>query len=271
MMASRRSIRKLAERLTDRDRSVLGSLVAHRMLSARQLQRLHFFDAPSEASAARLTRQRMAYLAELGLVARLERRVGGVRAGSSGSIWRATDTGHQAVGTADRRKRRDYEPGSAYVAHTVACAEVFVQVVETDRSSELELLTYSPEPHCWRAYAGSLGEALTLKPDGFVAVARGEFEEHAFIEVDRGTHGSTALRRKLAIYRDYQRSGSEQSRGGVFPRVIWLTLNHKRMQLLQSLIAELPADVASSHDVALLDDFIVLLLRQRSPETEGAS
>lgn len=265
MTGKARSAVALNKQLTDRDRSVLASLSAHRLLSGRQLQRLHFFDAPSEASAARLTRQRMAHLAALGLTVRLERRVGGVRAGSAGSVWRITEAARRVIGagsSSGRRQRRDYEPGSAYTAHTLACSEVFTCIAEADRERALELLTYQSEPNCWREHGGQFGEPLTLKPDGYVAVACGKIEEHAFIEVDRGTHGRAAIRRKMLRYRDYQRSGSEQQRLGVFPRVIWLTITRQRLAVLRELIEELPADISGSHQATPLDEVVAALLRR---------
>ena len=74
-----------------------------------------------------------------------------------------------------------------------------------------------------------------------MALGVGDLEQRSFVEIDRGTEGSSALRRKLSGYLDYWRSGAEQQAHEVFPRVVWQVGNDKRADVLRALIDELPA------------------------------
>ncbi len=76
----------LADQLTEREWNILATLATLRMACTRQIETLHFTDASTLANA-RHARRVLAKLAMLGLVSRLERRVGGVRAGSAGYVW----------------------------------------------------------------------------------------------------------------------------------------------------------------------------------------
>ena len=236
----------LADRLSERDREVVRTVARLRLISGKQLERLFFTESPSPSSAARLARLRLARLVKLGVVARLERRVGGVRAGSAGHVYTATPDGQRLVafwrGEGIGRPRALYEPGAAYLAHTLAAAEVLVALKEAERAGRLELLAHQGEPDCWRQYVGSYGRATTLRPDAYVQVAVDDFEEHAFIEVDRGTVGRLALRRKHDAYLAYYRSGREQAALGLMPRVIWLADTPQRIRLLEDVAAECGRD-----------------------------
>lgn len=232
----------LAERLTERDREVVRTVARLRLISGRQLERLFFTESPSPSSAARLARLSLARLVELGLLARLDRRVGGVRAGSAGFVYAATPDAQRLSafwrGEGIGRPRAVYEPGAAYVAHTLAAAEVFVLLKEAEQVGRVEVLAHQAEPDCWRQYVGAYGRAMTLRPDAYVQVAVDDFEEYAFIEVDRGTVGRTALRRKHDAYLAYYRSGREQAALGLMPRVIWLADSPQRVRLLADVAAE---------------------------------
>jgi hypothetical protein len=140
------------------------------------------------------------------------------------------------------RIRTSREPGTSFVDHSVAAAEIYVQLVEAERAGALELIDHEPEPDCWRHFLGPIGEAVSLRPDAFVSVGKDDYEFRSFVEVDRGTVGSSALLRKLTTYADYWRSGIEQRQHVVFPRVVWSVEHDRRAELLHGLIARLPDD-----------------------------
>ena len=121
------------------------------------------------------------------------------------------------------RRRRSLVPGSLFLLHTLQVAELHTRLVESERSQHVELLELSAEPSCWRTYDGPHAQREVLKPDSFVRLGIGEYEDSYFIEVDRGTEGSRALDRQLAAYVAYHLSGREQRKHGVFPRVLWTT------------------------------------------------
>lgn len=259
----------LTDSLTDQDRNVLKSLHQHRLFTTRQVQRLFFSDGENEQSNARLTRLRLAKLEGRGLTRRLARRIGGVRAGSSGQIWQLTALGSRLtmhlVGGDAARAREVFEPGEAFVRHMTSCSEAYVRLHEADGQGRCELLDYQAEPECWRSFTGPYGEPIWLKPDGFVRLGVGAFEEHAFIEVDLATHGRTAIGRKLGVYMSYGASGD----GDASSRVLWLAPDRSRQAWLEKLVGELSPEIAAQHQVAKFDDVLPALLREHAITEEG--
>lgn len=129
-----------------------------------------------------------------------------------------------------------------FVRHALAVAELHVRVVEGDRAKRFELLELAAEPTCWRTYVGLGGQRETLKPDSFVRLHNGPYEDSFFIEVDRGTEGSRALEGQMRRYAAYHASGAEQAEHGVFPRVLWLAPDARRVAAIIDAAAALPAD-----------------------------
>lgn len=262
-------LQSISESLTESDKQILMCLFHHRLLTTPQLCRLFFSGGENRASNARLARSRLAKLERKGLVSRLARRIGGVRAGSSGQVWRLSAQGSRLVGYLSgeqtSRGRETYEPSEAFVRHTLACSEVFVQLREAARAGLIELLEFEAEPSCWRSFSGGYGETSWLKPDGFVRIGVDEFEERAFVEVDLDTHGRAAVRRKLGVYSAFQFSGHDDASS----RALWLVPDELRRNWLEALVEELPADVRAAHQVALFDDLTGALLRETTSTMRG--
>ena len=82
---SRRGVEMLANRLSARDRAIIGQVAKLRLMSARQIESLHFTDADHEShlAAARACRRVLERMVQHRLLTRLDRRVGGLRAGSA--------------------------------------------------------------------------------------------------------------------------------------------------------------------------------------------
>lgn len=228
--------------LSDRDRSVLESLRQHRLLTTELLRRLHFLHLPSpeqrthatEGAAAVAAMRVLARLEVRGLVARLKRRIGGVRAGSSGIVWQLGSTGERLLRVihGDEHRRRYLEPSALFTDHTLAVAEAAVRLSELDQSGDLELVALETEPTCWRAFQGPHGTRSWLKPDLFAITVSGDYEDHWFIEIDRSTEHPTVVLRKAAIYQRYAASGDHQTTHGLFPAVMWVTPDAKRKKTL---------------------------------------
>ena len=256
---TRRSTRlqALDQRLSDRDRALVQAVARLRFMSAGQLERLFFEGIPEPVTRARRARRQLARLVELELLWRLERRVGGVRAGSTGYVYGATAEARRLDawlrGESLSRAQAAHEPGASFVAHGLACSELFVQLTEADRAGALELLEHQAEPDCWRRFLGAMGGHQHLRADAFVSIGVGEWEQLAFAEVDRGREGSAALARKLEVYVAYWRSGTEQHQRGVFPKVVWLVMSDRRVRLLRREIARLPADAQTIFAVVTFD------------------
>ncbi len=253
----------LSARLSERDHAIIRDVVNLRFVSSGQVGRLHFDALTTLSSRQRITQRRLAALVEHGLLTRLGRRVGGVRSGSRGFVNAPTAEAKRLVafwsGQGISRTRNIEEPGQSFVEHAVAVSEIYVQLHEAQRDGLVELLEHQAEPNCWRIYPTAFGGTQSLRPDAFVALGVGELEHRSFVEIDRGTEGSTALRRKLRSYVEYWNTGREQHAHGVFPRVVWLTNAPARIRLLNALIAELPDDARRLFSVCPFDRAVDVL------------
>ena len=231
-------IYRLQDRLSDRDLAILESLRTHRLLSTRQVQRLHFAHGYTSPSAAtRCANRVLARLEEHGLIRRLARRIGGVRRGSSGLVWQLGPVGERLIRTLRGGNRRRYvEPSTTFAAHTVATAELAIQLHEAVAAGELELLTLEAEPTCWRSFIGRHGVQEWLKPDLYAVTACGEFEDHWFIEVDLATEHPPVVARKARIYQRYAATGAHQERHGLFPAVLWVVPDKARQVALEAAL-----------------------------------
>jgi Replication-relaxation len=236
--ASARGVAQLRERLSERDQAILRQVGELRLMSARQIQAVHFpaGDHDSEQAATRARQRVLTRLIRERLLTRLERRIGGVRAGSAGLVLALGPVG-QRVLALDGGRRRSYEPTSRFVDHTLATTQLVVDVTLAARQGVLELLDYQAEPRSWREFADMSGRRV-LRPDAFLALGVGAYELRWFIEVDRSTESLPTVLRKCHLYGAYYQSGIEQAnRGGVFPRVCWMTPDTPRAERLRQAIA----------------------------------
>lgn len=235
-------IANLLELLSERDLFILESLRIHRVLTTALIRRLHFpiNGEPSESSsgkghatemaAAVATIRVLARLESRRLVARLHRRVGGVRAGSSGITWQLGASGERLlrIRHGDTARRRYSEPSPVFIAHTLAAADLAIQLHELARRGVIELLALEAEPECWRTFLSTHGTRQWLKPDLFTITAGGDYEHHWFIEADNSTEHGPAIVRKALIYQQYAATGTHQQEHGLFPIVVWVVPDARR-------------------------------------------
>ena len=236
-ITGRRGLERLDEELSGRDRSILGQVADLRLMSARQIELVHFAAAEhaSSISAARCCRRVLERLVRDRLLTRLERRIGGVRAGSASYVYAIGPVGQRLVGR-DEARKRFREPSATYALHTLAIAQLVTDLTVQSRSGRVEILQLQAEPACWRTTTGMAGSTL-LRPDLFVSLGIREYEYRWLIEVDLGTEPLPTLLRKCQAYEAYYRSGREQHEHGVFPRVLWLMHSAERVERLQAAIA----------------------------------
>jgi hypothetical protein len=230
---------------------IVASLARVRLASGGQLAQLHF---PATASGARHARRVLASLTARRVVARLERTIGGRRAGSAGYVYGLDVVGQRLV-KPDGAFRRPWTPGQAFVAHAVAVTDCYVRLVELHRAGRVELLDFTAEPACWRSFAAGGGTRLTLKPDAYLRVANGAYEDRWFLEVDRATEDLGRIQRKARLYGRYWQTGRE----AVFPRVLWLTTRPARRDALHRALHRLPANERQLFQVDLLSNFDAVL------------
>ena len=249
----------LAQMLPPRERALVETVARLRLLSHAQLASLLASGDSdiSPVSAARSARRILARLTALGVLARLERRVGGVRAGSAGYVYYLGPVGQRLVGYWEGRGlvrgRFRPEPGGRYVRHRLAISELYVQLHGADRDGELDLLAFDAEPDCWRRSVDGFGGSVVLKPDAFVRLGIGAYEERCFVEVDLATESRSVIAAKVRAYLDYFQAGTEQAAHRVFPRVVLLTNSEARREALVDVVTRLPAEHWALFTVALLD------------------
>jgi hypothetical protein len=228
----------MAEELSERDRSIVRDVGRLRLVTARQLERLHFVVPDQHATAltaARTSRRTLERLVQQRLLVRLERRIGGIRAGSASFIYALGPVGPRVLESTGPRPRFR-EPSALFVTHTLAGSELYVQLHEAVRAKELHLFgDIETEPTCWRSLV-SMGGRLLLKPDLFVITGNDEYEYRWFVEMDLGTEHAPAVIRKCRAYEAYYRSGVEQAEHGVFPRVLWVALDDLRAERIRVAI-----------------------------------
>jgi hypothetical protein len=236
---------ELADELSVRDRQITETVGWLRLLSGAQVERLFFAGGPNPATRARLARRTLARLVSRGVLCRLQRRVGGVRAGAAGHTYYLAAAGQRLVaywrGEGLGRTRSPYEPTGALVRHTLAVSDAYVRCVESERAGRAALLDFAAEPGCWERYTGRGGELVTLKPDARVILGLdgGGEESHAWLEIDCSTEGRRALERKCRAYLAAYHAGIDRE---VFPQVVWLPLTARRADLLAEVCAGLPAE-----------------------------
>jgi hypothetical protein len=252
------AMKELRGQLTKQDYALIKRVSDLRFVTGSQLTRLHFADSPDAVVNARAARRALLRLTRLGCLERLARRVGGARSGSGGFVYRlapaglrlAIERGWQPEG----RRRRSQVPGTLFVDHALKVAELHTLLVEADRSRRVELLELDGEPACHRRYGGIGGQLRVLKPDSFVRLGAGDYEDSYFIEVDMGTEGSRALERQLKDYLAYEASGAEQAARGVFPKCLWLVPDAERIGAVESCVVRLPRAGQELFQVALFTD-----------------
>lgn len=238
---SRQQLEAISASLSERDVQIIVSVQCYRYLLTSQIQRLHFIDAATPTAAHRAASRNLRKLRELGLIDHLSRRIGGVRAGSGAMVWYLTHAGERLIYLRNHTltpTKRFFEPSPYFLAHTLAVADVAVQLTELCRDNHrMKLSALQPEPECWRTYS-EYGTILVLKPDLFAVTLSDQYEDRWFIEVDLNTESPVKIVEKCEKYHQYYRSGLEQQESEVFPLTVWIVPTAERKERLIAHIRE---------------------------------
>ncbi|MBK8075052.1 MAG: replication-relaxation family protein [Kineosporiaceae bacterium] len=239
-------VHKLRLSLTERDWDVIRTLRSVRLGSSQQLQTLHYAGVSTRRARASLTA-----LAGKRVLATIPGSVGGAQAGSKGRVYGLDVAGARLAGIdAGARGVRPWGRGKAFLAHTLAVTDLYVALTTATRQTDLELMSFTGEPLCWRPIPGPL-QPNVIKPDAHLIVRTHGYTDHWFVEIDMGTEAPVVVARKCQVYRRYWLSGSEQVRTGLFPLVLWLAPDEARVAQLRSAISKLPVEARQLFVVAL--------------------
>lgn len=247
----------IRDRLTPEDWTLLNHLDTTKLLSGRQLRRLLNAHTSTELRRLRADLQR---LTELRVVARLTRRVGGVRSGSDSFVYALDIVGQRLLHPQPAGEwRKPWTPNVRILDHALAVSDLYVDLVAADRAGNLELLSFASEPRCWRSFVGPGGARMILKPDAHTVLGVAENELHAWLEIDRSTESLTWITEKAKSYHRYFNSGREQTITGVFPRTLWLAPEPKRASQLAEALSRLPAEHWQLHQVTTQGNALAVL------------
>lgn len=258
-----RGLDQLRSELSGRDLAIVAQVAELRLMSARQIEAIHFplSEHDNQLAATRAAQRVLARLVRDRLLVRLERRLGGVRAGSASYIYGLGRVG-QRVLAMDGPRRRYHEPTSRFLDHTLSIAQLVVDVTAASRNGTLDVIALQAEPRCYRDFSGVAGRTI-LRPDLFLAIGVGDWEQRWFIEVDRGQESLPVVIRKCRLYQSYYQSGKEQAAHGVFPRVCWIVPDERRAEQMHGAI---------QRDSRLVDRlFIVTTDSQALPDMTGGT
>jgi hypothetical protein len=241
--------RREAAELGARELGVLRDLDRVRALTGRQLERLHFASLATSNARGSARRRTMQRLVEVQLVTTLSRRIGGERAGSAGLVYVLDSRGRAYLHTADgQRQRRPWSVGWLFLQHTLDVAEIYVRLREREREGQLKLGHFVAEPASWHQTNG-----WTVKPDAWLVYETKQWEQHRWLEVDRGTESLPTLERKLRSYAAFGAAGLPGPLG-VVPRVLVTLPSDARLASVQQLIAALPEPADRMLEATLFED-----------------
>ena len=238
----RAQLQAIAEQLDTTDRELLELLAAHRYATTRQLAQITELSGQygSARSALRQTSRRLRRQHGLGLVAHLERRIGGTRAGSAGYVWYLTAAGQRLTSEGQGRgaRRRFQEPSALFLAHTLAITQARFVIEQAIHAVGGHLARLRTEPACWRSWLRLGGALGWLKPDleAITATDTGA-EDHWLLEIDLDTEHPARLLAKCHDYQAHLASGTFQAQHGYYPQVVWLLTNQARAGRLAEQIA----------------------------------
>lgn len=234
-----RHVEHLAQQLSARDVRIITTIHRLRLATGAQLERLHFADL-ADASRGRIRRRVLHRLVSWRVLATLPRRVGGIRAGSTGLIYALDTAGtwlirHRAATTGSTAPRRPTQPSATFTTHTLAVTDLYVCLVERARTNAFQITEFDAEPACW--WPNDAGGHL--KPDAHILLATDRYQDAWWIEVDQATAHLPPLRRKLVSYLDFAHRGGTGP-DGVLPRVLITTPTPQRSTAIETLFTGLP-------------------------------
>lgn len=271
MALTKTDLRVIEFKLTDRDKEILRTLRNTKCLFTYQIRRVFFTDSVNTSASARATNRTLKRLKDLGLLDTLvDRRIGGVRAGSASYIWYLTEQGHRLldldVKYPGRLKRTRFsEPADSTLSHRLAVNECFVQLMEIEKESAgFKVKEVLFEPKNWQSFEYDHKPEI-LKPDLFTITSHNGYEYRFFIEIDLSSESIDTVLNKCIRYHRYLSSGIEQELHGVFPIVLFIVRDEKRRTKIEEAIRTHLYNHPSIFIVIRADEFVSLMKETELP------
>lgn len=224
-----------------RDRQIVLSVATWRQLAAGHLRSMHFHDLASNTPLDRALKR----LVETRHLARIERRmVGGTGAGSGQYVYQLGREGWALAG-----REKAYWAFRAVDYHTLAIADVYVELLELERAGKIRIRGRVSEPETLTVIAG-----VELRPDMFVEVddlVNGRTVT-LWVEVDMGTERMSVIRKKLA---DYWHAYQNADESRVFPQVLFLAPDDDRAKQLRFTIEQGSEEAQALFVVSKVNEF----------------
>ncbi|MDQ3764360.1 MAG: replication-relaxation family protein [Actinomycetota bacterium] len=238
MRITHASLAALVDQFSERDRAILADLERARVLTGAQLQRLHFTPV-NQDSRARDRRRVLQRLTDLDLVSTLDRRIGGIRAGSAGHVYTLTPVGRrlQALQRGQQltgRLRHPRTPGAPFLNHALAISEIYVTLIETSRHHDFHVSTFQGEPACWHPTGHN---NQYLHPDAYLVLATSAHQDCWWLEVDQATESLPRIKRKCRSYLDFLIRGGVGP-DAVPPRILFTTPDADRCDAIRKVITK---------------------------------
>jgi hypothetical protein len=256
-----RRLDRIAADLTERDAACLAFVASSRLSTSKQLVHRFWTDAPqSHPAIARAARRALKRLADWRVLDPLpDRARGGVRGGSDTLVYGVGVAGVKLLARRGLRLRRLGAPGDRFIAHTLACTQVVVDLHVANAAGELELIEVQQEPASHRAFLGAYGTRHWVKPDLFARIGAGALEDRWSIEVDLATEHTGTLLTKSNRYLAHAQSGDEQREHGIYPRVLWAVPDDRRAGQLKTVLGKLPTSAEGMFSICRLDELAAFL------------
>jgi hypothetical protein len=252
----------LAEELTEREWQIMETVNRLRLVTGRQLERLHFTGLSGKSRSVVRWRV-LKRLVGWQVLAPLPRRVGGGLRGS-GQLAYALDTAGERLLRLRRNLRHDEHrirrpgtPGERFVQHTLIISELYVQLIERSRTDDFTVEEFLAEPAAWWPN----GAGGWMKPDASLTLCTEDVTDHWWIEVDLATEAVPTLRGKFLAYTDFANRG-QLGPGDVLPRILVTVPTDYRHEVMQRVVAGLPEPA---------DELLTITLHQTAVATLAAA
>jgi len=224
-----------------RDQRIMELVAAFGQLAGGQLARLVFHERKSHSSRDRVLRR----LVGSDLLAYVDRRqVGGWRSGSAQHVYQL-----------GRKAWPLHHEGRYYLArsidrHGLGIADVFVALVEAERTGKLRMTDFVTEPACHE----DIGH-ISLTPDARFDVETSAGHVSYWLELDMGTERAPQLADKCRRYWHAVRSDRTKH-----PLVLFVVPDAERISFIQRVVEGGPDEAQGLFRVTELSGLIEMIL-----------